>query len=365
MLILSRYLVREVAAHAAAGFLIVLGVFLVTRLNSLLADAAVGTLPGSVVIELLLLRALMALPSLLPATLYIGVLLGLSRLARDQELVALNACGIPPRRQYAAIGAFGVVVATVIAFLSFSGRPWAAARFQQARDRAIGDARLRDLPLGTFVEVDPETHTFLFAEARAEDDPSVLRDVLLQQMTVDGLRVIIADRAFESVERPPGFRFFHLADGTQYDLDDDGQHFEVSQFETSTLRIAVPESDPDEDAEKTATLADLWGSTDPAVLAEIQWRAAMPVSSLLLVMLAIPLAQTVSPRRRNTSLLAALLLYLGYRTLLSTAKSWVATGLLPSFPGLWLVHAGVLLIAALLLAYAFGGLRLRWRWLPG
>jgi lipopolysaccharide export system permease protein len=41
----------------------------------------------------------------------------------------------------------------------------------------------------------------------------------------------------------------------------------------------------------------------------------------------------------------AALLYVAYRTLLGTAKSWVADGVLPPTPGLWLVHGACLVIA--------------------
>jgi lipopolysaccharide export LptBFGC system permease protein LptF len=41
----------------------------------------------------------------------------------------------------------------------------------------------------------------------------------------------------------------------------------------------------------------------------------------------------------------AAILYIGYRTLLGTAKSWVADGVLPAAPGLWLVHGVCLMVA--------------------
>jgi len=75
---LSRYVIKETAAHAAAGLLVVLGVFVVTRLTTLLNDAAVGSLPGDVVLELLALRTVMALPSLLPAVLYTALMVMLA-----------------------------------------------------------------------------------------------------------------------------------------------------------------------------------------------------------------------------------------------------------------------------------------------
>ena len=73
----------------------------------------------------------------------------------------------------------------------------------------------------------------------------------------------------------------------------------------------------------------------------IWWKAA----TLLLCLLAFPLAQTKPRGGRYAGVFVALLLYLVYRTLLGTAKNWVADGALPPMPGLWLVHAGCVLTA--------------------
>lgn len=352
--ILSRYLVRAVASHSGIGFLVVLSVFVVTRLNSLLADSAAGALPGDVVLELLGLRALMALPSLLPATLYIGMLLALSRMARDHELEAMHACGVAPRRQYTPVGVFGCVVAVVIGFLSFTGRPWAAARFQQTQEQAVANARLGDIPLGTFIEVDGLDHTVLFAESHVPGQPGSLQKVLLQQTTDEGLRITVAERAFESSAQTAGLRYLNLINGIEYEIDTAGEHLNVSEFQQTSLRIAVPAADPDSGIEKTLPFADLWGSSDPATQAELQWRAAMPISALLLVAIAIPLAQAGSGRNRYLSAPPALLIYLVYRTLLGTAKNWVADGDMPWFPGVWLVHLAAAAAAGCLWVYRFG-----------
>src|SRR5438128_2006933 len=77
--LLDRYVAREVASHAFGGFVVVLAIFLVTRTSTLLSDAAVGSLPGGVLALLLALRTVMALPSLLPAVVYLGVLLAMNR----------------------------------------------------------------------------------------------------------------------------------------------------------------------------------------------------------------------------------------------------------------------------------------------
>jgi lipopolysaccharide export system permease protein len=75
----------------------------------------------------------------------------------------------------------------------------------------------------------------------------------------------------------------------------------------------------------------------------------MPISAVLLCLLAVPLGRSAPRHGRAARVFLAALLYVAYRTLLATAKTWVADGLLPPTPGLWLVH-GACLATALVFA---------------
>jgi lipopolysaccharide export system permease protein len=342
---LDRYLMKESASHAGAAFVIVLVVFLVTRLSSLLGDATTGALPAAVVAELLALRTVMALPSLLPAVLYVGVLLALGRLSRDLELTAMEACGVSPRRVHRAVLMFAGAVALAIAVLSFVGRPWAAERFNDVRDHAVAASGLNDLVPGVFYELAPDTHEVLFAESRDAADPAYLANVFVQQRTSEGIRVFYAERARESRDLAAGFRFLTLLDGVQYELDPDSERQVKTAYRTLTLRYPIAPADPDLGPQKTESMWGLLGTDEPKGRAEFQWRSAMPVSAVLLCLLAFPLARTNPRGGQYTSVFVAVLLYMVYRTLLGTARSWVADGALPPMPGLWLVHAACLLTA--------------------
>ena len=360
MRVVTRYVVREIGSHAVAGFLLVVGIFVMTRLSSLLSDAAVGSLPGAVVAELLGLRTLMALPSLVPAVVYIGVLLGISRLSRDDELTALEACGISPLRIDLAVLVFAAGVAAAVAVLSFSGRPWAATRFNQVRERAIAQAGLENVTPGFFVATDsePGSHEVLFAESRSRSDPRYLENVFVQRRTDAELLIFWAQRAIEQRDPAAGVRYLTLLDGTQYDLHSNGEPRAITRYDTFTLRLPLPELEPDLSDEKTDSIWALLDSDDLHARAELQWRGAMPVSTVLLALLAVPLARGDLRRGRSARILVALLLYLAYRTVLGTARQWVADGVLPALPGLWLVHGACLLTA---LALHWGpGLAARW-----
>ncbi|MCC6765767.1 MAG: LPS export ABC transporter permease LptF [Deltaproteobacteria bacterium] len=345
--LLDRYVAREVTSHAFGGFAVVLGVFLVTRGSVLLSDAAVGGLPGGVLAVLLGLRTVMALPSLLPAVAYLGVLLAMNRLSRDRELIAMAATGIGPGRLERAVLGCGLCAALVVAVLSFAGRPWAAARYAEVRDLAIARSGLDDITPGVFYELRSTAREVVFAGARSATDPAYLEDVFVQRRDANGLAVFSAARAIETRDPAHGIRNLVLEDGYQYDLTVESDKQTVTRFERLAMQVPLPPREGD--AEKSLTWRELFAAADPESVAELQWRAAMPIATVLLCLLAIPLGRFDPRSGRTARLFTAALAYMVYRALLGTAKSWVANGILPAAAGLWMVHGacfGVVLALA-------------------
>lgn len=79
-------------------------------------------------------------------------------------------------------------------------------------------------------------------------------------------------------------------------------------------------------------------SNDNANSAELQWRLAIPISALILALLAIPLS-AVDPRAgRSANFALASLIYIIYNNLLSIMQAWVAQGKVHTSVGLWPVH---------------------------
>ena len=94
-------------------------------------------------------------------------------------------------------------------------------------------------------------------------------------------------------------------------------------------------------------------------LAELVWRIGIPVSSLVLVLLAIPMS-FVNPRAgRSANLLFALLTYMVYSNLLSVSQARVAQGRLDFSLGIWMVHAGMVLLLVVLFAQRMQLIKLR------
>ena len=82
----------------------------------------------------------------------------------------------------------------------------------------------------------------------------------------------------------------------------------------------------------------------------------MPLSLLMLALVAVPLARTHHRDSRYARLGVALLVYLFYSNLLGVARMLVSNDSVPRWFGMWWVHAIMIFVTFLMLASQY-----RWR----
>jgi lipopolysaccharide export system permease protein len=164
------------------------------------------------------------------------------------------------------------------------------------------------------------------------------------------------------VERAPnGDRFVVLVDGRRYEGVPGEADFRIMDFERYAARIERAARDEPVPTEKSLSTPALLRSPTSVNLGELLWRIGVPVSALLLAMLAVPLG-FVNPRAgRSVNLLFALLAYLVYYNLQSVVQARVAQGRLDFAVGVWVVHGMVLVALIALFAQRMTLLRLRLR----
>ena len=86
----------------------------------------------------------------------------------------------------------------------------------------------------------------------------------------------------------------------------------------------------------------------PAQRAELLWRFSVPLSAIILALLAIPLS-FVNPRAgRSANMLLALFTYLVYNNLMTISQAWVASGKISFAVGMIAVHLFMICLLPLL-----------------
>src|SRR5437016_11096126 len=119
-------------------------------------------------------------------------------------------------------------------------------------------------------------------------------------------------------------------------------------FKRYAMRVETREAPAEEASTKAMSTFGLLQARGNAHLAELLWRIGLPIAAFVLALLAIPLS-FVNPRAsRSVNLLFALFTYMVYANLLSIVQAWVSQGRLPFISRVWVVHAGMLGVLALL-----------------
>ena len=360
-MIFQRAAIREFTHTAAGVFVALFAILMTTQLIRLLGDAAGGKLASEAVIALLGFRAVSYLPVLLSLTLFVAVLMTLSRWYRDSEMVVWLASGIPLTAWIRPVLKFVGLPVVVIAVLSLLLAPWAMQKsesYRQSMDQRDDIARVSP---GAFNESGAADRVF-FVESMAGEDGQV-KNVFISSIQ-QGRLGVMATAQGHTETMPNGDRFLVLDRGRRYEGTAGTAEYRVMQFDRYALRIETKEARGFEDSPRTKLLWDLLRDPQPADLAELLWRLGLPLAALNLAVLAIPLS-FVNPRAgRTNNLIFALLTYMIYSNLLSVSQAWVAQGKLRFEIGVWAVHVGMFLLLLVLFyrrqnPLAWG--KVRWR----
>lgn len=336
---------RDFGNLAGVVFATLFTIMVTTTLIRMLGRAAGGRVDTASLLPLIAFSAINLLPVLLVLTLYVAVLMALTRAYRDSEMVIWFASGrsladwIPP------VLRFAIPFVVLIAGLSFGLSPWANRQIAEYQKRFEQREDVSQVAAGQFRESASASRVF-FVESLSEDQQSV-RNVFVTQNQGDRLTIVVAGSG-RIENQTPDDRFLVLEKGRRYDGMIDSPALRVMEFERYGLRLEPRNTVRGEIAPKALDTLDLLRDPTPRNLGELVWRISLPVSALVLSLFAIPLSSFNPRAGRSVNLVLALLAYVTYTNLVSLSQAWVSQQKLAFGVGVWAVHAAVAVLAGLL-----------------
>ena len=346
---MTRVIFRYLFAEVSRTWLVVAGVLLFLTLGlgfaRFIADAAAGELPVNTVLELAVFKLVENLEIVLPVSMLLGVLLTLGRLCRDNEMAALFAGGAGLRTVYAPFICLAVIVAVAAGAMSI----FAAPKAEQAMERIGAEGAttvLETLAPGrfrTFLDGD----AVFYAESRDGDEN--LRNVFIRvkrdnEKGQPSQTIVTADRARQQTDDETGQVTLVLDEGWRYEGNPGRADYRVIQFAEHGVQLAAPRGQASSDV-GTQSLSALLASDDPEAAAEWQTRVSVPISILILTLLALPLGRVPPRAGRYARVIAGILVYVIYINAVHLAAVAVEDETLPAVLGVWWVHLIVLAVA--------------------
>ncbi|MGA9670856.1 MAG: LPS export ABC transporter permease LptG [Terracidiphilus sp.] len=308
MRILTRYILGEILSHTLIGCALFTFVLFMRDLPHILEVVVRNSSTFSNVIEILLLTLPNTFKVTIPMAVLVGVLLGLSRLAADSEIIAMRASGL-------GIGYF-VRVASIVAvggtLIGLANSLWVAPRANQA----ILEMQQSLETSQASYEIQPRVfyedfkNTVLYVQnVLAGTGASNWRQVFMVDVTDPANPKITTAASATVVSDSSQELMMRLRDGTVHEIKiDQPLQYDISKFDTTDMPLVVSQQstvqlgrlDTFIYALPMDVLLQRTHSHDPKrFLIELHNRFAYPAACLVLMLIGVPLG--VASRRGGKS----------------------------------------------------------------
>jgi LPS export ABC transporter permease LptG/LPS export ABC transporter permease LptF len=361
--ILTRYILGEILSHALIGCVIFTFILFMKELPRILEMVVHNSSTFVSVVQVVLFTLPNFFMLTIPMAVLVGVLLGLSRLAADSEIIAVRASGL-------GIGYF-VRVASVVAIggtlLGLANSLYVAPRANQAilaMDKALAMQASYEIEPRVF---DEDFHNFVLyvQDVRSGTGAANWRQVFMAD-TTDPTNPQITTAASATVASDSGQELLmRLRDGARQEtVAGQPQQYNISTFDFTDLPLAAGQQseghlgrlDTDIYAMPMSELRERSHSPNgKRFLIEIHKRFAYPAACLVLMLVGVPLGVTSRRGGKSFAWIFTILLVFAYYLLSSTGIALGKQNWISAFFAVWSAN----------LIFATGGLFLLWQMASG
>ena len=341
--LLYSYIAAEMLAPFFASFVILYGIFFLMQLIPLLEVVLalrIGLADFIRISSYLLPRMLLYI---IPMASMAGVIIGLSRLAYDREILAFKSCGVSLRQMLPPILLVSAVIAMVTGFFSVRLIPLGEQGMKQLMFQLAKEKIDKGLKEKEFTEALGD----LVVYVDEIDENQEWRGVYVSDMRGRMQPLITmakSGRLTSDVERMQVVVV--LEDGTLRNVDD--QDNQVLHFKRYQLQIPLrPPGGEDlgklsrgsmTQAQLSAAAREVGRRSKDGLgyRSEYHHRLTMPMGCFILSMIGLPLALQAGPGRRAVGIPLGLAVFVGYYITFTVTKVLSEEGKLPLVFGMWL-----------------------------
>ena len=362
MRILTRYILGEILSHALIGCALFTFILFIPRLPQILEMVVRNSSTFANVVQIFLFT----LPNLfwvtIPMSVLVGILLGLSRLAADSEIIAIRASGLGVTYfvRVASIVAVGGALFGLVNSLYIAPRANQAI-LDMEQSLAASQASYQIQPR-VFYE-DFRNFVLYVQDVRGGTGAANWRQVFMADVSDPTSPRVTTAASATVVNESSSELLMRLRDGAQHSVDS-SQQYTISTFTSTDLPLTLnPQSDVHLGRMDTAVYAvptrqlleRIHGRESRRLLIELNTRFSYPAACLVLMLVGVPLGVISRRGGKSSGFIFTLLLVIVYYILSYTGVSLARQNKLPVFWGVWLAN----------LLFAAAGIFLLWQMASG
>lgn len=358
MRILTRYILGEILSHTLIGCALFTFILFMPNLGQILETVVRNSSPFASVLQIFLFMLPNTFKVTIPMSVLVGILLGLSRLAADSEIIAMRASGL-------GIGYF-VRVASIVAvagtLLGLANSLFLAPRANQAileMQQALETQQASyQIQPRVFYE-DFRNRVLYVQDVRAGAGAANWRQVFMADVSDATTPRVTTAASATVVNDSTQMLLMRLRDGARHEtVPGQPEQYNISTFATTDLPLTLGgQNDVHLGRLDTAIYAmpmdvlemRAHGPDNRRFLLELHSRFSYPVACLVLMLVGVPLGVISRRGGKSSGFVFTLLLVILYYVLSYTGIALGRQGKLSAFLAVWLANilfaaAGVFLL---------------------
>ncbi|SPF48549.1 Transporter, YjgP/YjgQ family [Candidatus Sulfotelmatobacter kueseliae] len=359
MRILTRYILREVTAHALIGAAIFTFVLFTRDLGRILELVVRASAPLPSVAEIFFFTVPLALTYTLPMSVLVGILIGLSRLAADSEITAMRASGLGVWSFLRVLSIF-VLAAWLLALGNgVYVAPRSQAALARLEDRLKGSQVSFEVQPRVFYEGFPKIVLYV-QDVQSAQGAALWKGVFMADLSDAANPKITLAKEGIVVSEGPDRLHLHLIDGSAHETDPkQADRYQISTFLKTEIPIELPSTENKGDESQPAAVMDTWALREKAshatpvsarwYLIEFHRRFALSSACLVLALVGIPLGLSSKKSGKSGGFVLTILLVFAYYVVSLIGVSLAKQGTVGPWFGTWLADLVFLALGLFLL----------------
>ncbi|HNW93724.1 MAG TPA: LptF/LptG family permease [bacterium] len=347
MRILSRYILRETLVPLVLGFILFSSLIMLERVLKLISLIMEKDLPLELAGRLLLLYFPFTMPLTIPMALLMAILMAFGRLAADNEILVLRACGYNIARLAVPVIMLGLLLSVATLAISDTIATHSFALYKELLYQITQRSQI--IAIQPKVDLNLNTHK-LYVDA-ANNDEQTMQGIRLNELSGDR-RTIYAQTGRWYREGDMAL-VFSLYNGSIHSAAPDGAYYTMPfgefkfRVELGGQLLGTREANRAElslrELRAKQLAAQAAGEDAAPFAVEFHRRLALPFACLAFACSAVPLGMMARRSGRSVGFGLSLVLIFGYYLLVIGGEPLALRGTLPA-PAMW--TANLLFIAA-------------------
>jgi len=358
MRILTRYILKEIFSHSLLGLLVSTFVFFVPYIGHLLEMVVRRSLAPQNILTLFLLPVPGILVFTIPMSVLVGILIGLSRMSADGEVIAVRASGIGLAQFVRSVMIFALGGWALASAMSLFLAPQSARKLHRMEQEITTSEVPYEIQPRVFLEQFPNLLLYLqdVTGSRSRWSGVFIADTTQR----DAPKVTLAESGMLVNDRNARRLTLHLDRGTTHEIE--AQHperYSIVSFTDTDIPIPFERGEgviSDWRAPLALSVKELLAPTsDPierrAARVELHYRFALPVASLVLALVGVPLGLSTRKGGKAVGVVLTIILVFFYYIIMAFGLSFAKQGRLNPAVGLWLANACFAVTGTLMLLH--------------